>query len=148
MRSAGIVCLVLLACVLAACSSHSRAVESEELVPQDPGDLQGTEWTLVATGDFDAVPASTPLTLEIDDGTASGAGPCNRYRMKFTNRGDDVTTGELASTKVACEPRKMRAEQRFFRDLQAVDTAEEQADRLILTGPNDVRLVFERAGDD
>jgi heat shock protein HslJ len=147
-RGAGLVCLLLLAFVLAGCTAHSRAAESEALLPQDPGDLQGTEWTLVATGDFDAVPASTPLSLHIADRTASGSGPCNRYRMKFTNSGEDVTTGTLASTKVACEPRRMRAEQRFFRDLEAVDTALLEDDQLVLTGPDDVRLVFEPAGDD
>jgi hypothetical protein len=42
----------------------------------------------------------------------------------------------------------MRVEQRFLRDLEAVDTAEKQADRLVLTGPDDVWLSFERIDDD
>ena len=45
-------------------------------------------------------------------------------------------------------PRFARFERRFFRELEAVDTAEKQAQRLVLSGPDDVRLTFERDDDD
>jgi heat shock protein HslJ len=131
---------------LAGCG-HSRSAESEALVPQDPGDLDGTEWVLVATGDTDAVPPSRTVTLNIADGTASGSGPCNPFRVPFSVDGDELTTGPVAATKVACAPRVMRAERRFFRALEKSDTAEIVSDELVLTGPDDVRLAFAPADD-
>jgi heat shock protein HslJ len=85
--------------------------------------------------------------LDIGDGTASGAGPCNQFRLRFTVDGDDLTTGPIAGTKVACAPRIMRAEQRFFRALEKADTAQIESDELVLTGPDDVRLAFAPADD-
>jgi heat shock protein HslJ len=142
---------IVLLLALAACTGHSRDAESIALVPQPPGDLKGTEWLLVATGEVDAVPVGRALTLEFGDGTASGRGPCNTFRMKFVLGGtddEDVTTGPIVSTRIACAPRVLHAEERYLRDLEAVDTAVKQDERLVLTGPNDVRLAFERIDDD
>jgi hypothetical protein len=75
-------------------------VESKTVVPQPPGDLQGTAWKLVAKNDNDAVPPAQRLTLHIDNGRASGRGPCSSYRIPFRNHGhdgEDVTTGRLIS---------------------------------------------------
>jgi heat shock protein HslJ len=134
------------ATALAGCG-HGRSAESEALVPQDPGDLEGSEWLLVATGDTDAVPPSRTVTLNIADGTASGAGPCNQFRLPFSVDGDDLTTGPIAATKVACVRQVMRAERRFFHALVAADTAVIVSGELVLTGPDDVRLVFAPTDD-
>jgi heat shock protein HslJ len=131
---------------LAGCG-HSRSAESEALVPQDPGDLNGTEWVLVAMGDTDAVPPSRTVTLNVAEETASGAGPCNQFRLPFSVDGDELTTGPIAATKVACAPRVMRAERRIFQALEQADTAEIVSDELVLTGPDDVRLAFAPADD-
>jgi heat shock protein HslJ len=101
---------------------------------------------LVATGESDGVADATPLTLDIGGDSASGTGPCNRYRVPFTHDGNDLTTGPLASTKKACAPRLMRAEDRFFRAIETADTVEKEGDRLVLSGDDDDdRLVFARA---
>lgn len=119
-------------------------------MPRSPGKLSGTKWILVATGDFHDVPASTPFTLDIHEGTASGNGPCNQYHLPFTHDGEDVTTGPVASTRVACEPKLHTAEQRYFTKLEKVDTARTEGteDQLVLSGPDDVRLVYDRADKD
>jgi heat shock protein HslJ len=129
-----------------ACGS-GRAVESKALVPRSPGDLVNTRWILVTTGDSDEVPASTPFTLDIADGTASGTGPCNRYQLPFSHEGEDVTTGAVASTRIACAQPLAAAEQRYFQQLEKVDTAQKQGteDQLVLTGPHDIRLAYESA---
>jgi heat shock protein HslJ len=111
------------AALLAGCG-HSRSAESEALVPQDPGDLDGTQWVLVGTGGTDAVPPSRTVTLNIAEGTASGSGPCSQFRLPFSVDGDELTTGPIAATKVACAPRVRRAERRFFQALEKADTAE------------------------
>ena len=139
--------LVATVFVVAACSDHSRAAERDALVPHDPGDLDGTDWVLVATGETDAVPADLRSTLHIGDGTASGRGPCNNYNLTFVVDGNDLTTGDIASTRKACPERVMRAENRYFRALAKADTVEKEANRLVLSGPDDTRLVFVRPGD-
>jgi heat shock protein HslJ len=140
------VAVVVGAAALAGCG-HGRSAESQALVPQDPGDLEGSEWVLVATGDTDAVPPSRTVTLNIADGAASGAGRCNQFRLPFSVDGDDLTTGPIAATKVACVRQVMQAERRFFRALEAADTAVTVSGELVLTGPDDVRLVFAPADD-
>jgi heat shock protein HslJ len=141
-----IVVLVLLLAGATACGP-GRAVESKALVPRDPGTLAGTKWILVATGNSEPVPRSTPFTLDIADRTASGTGPCNRFHLSFTQDGQDIRTGPVASTQVACAPALLAAEHSFFASLESVDTAqkEDTNDELVLTGPHDVRLVFDRA---
>jgi META domain len=57
---------------------------------------------LVATGDTDAVPPSRTVTLNVAEETASGSGPCNQFRLPFSVDGDELTTGPIAATKVAC----------------------------------------------
>jgi heat shock protein HslJ len=140
---------VLLAalCLLAACSDHGRSAESEALVPREPGNLHGTEWVLVATGDSDAVPADLRSTLDIEDATASGRAPCNSYNLAFKVDGTDLVTGEIASTRKACPERVMRAENRYFRALAKADTVKKEDDRLVLSGPDDTRLVYARPDD-
>jgi heat shock protein HslJ len=138
----GVLGLTLLA---AACTSHGRSVESDALVPLDAGDLHDTKWILVATGDSDAVGRRAPLYLAIAADSASGTGPCNRFRLPFRVDGNDVTTGAVATTNKHCGNRVDATEARYFRDLERVDTAEKQFGRLVLTGPHDTRLVFERA---
>ena len=130
--------------VLAACG-HGRALESEALVPQDPGDLEGTSWVLVASGDVEAVPPEGTATLHIGDGTASGAAPCNTFRIPFTVDGDDLTTGPAAATRKECAAAVMSAERSFLEALEVADTVEIVSDRLVVTGPDDGRLVFARS---
>jgi heat shock protein HslJ len=131
---------------VAACGS-GRAVESKALVPRSPGDLDGTHWILVATHDSDPVSASTPFTLDIEKSAASGTGPCNRFHLSFTHDGNDVTTGPVVSTQMACPPAQAAAEHSFFMSLERVDTAEKEdtQDQLVLSGPHDTRLVFDPA---
>lgn len=141
--------VVALALVLAGATAcgPGRAVESKALVPRDPGVLAGTRWILVATGNAEPVPASTPFTLDIAHGAASGTGPCNRFHLSLTQDGQDIATGPVASTQIACAPPLLAAEQRFFAALEAVDTAhkEDTNNELVLSGPHDVRLVFDHA---
>ena len=146
LRPSVFACIALGAIFLAACGS-GRSAERDALIPKDPGNLKGTQWILVETGDSDAVPVSTPFTLTIGEGTASGSGPCNRYHLAFSHDGDDLTTGTVASTQMACAPRLGSAEHRYFRRLEAADTVDLEQERLVLSGPDDVRLVFERADD-
>lgn len=140
---ASLLLLALLTLALTSCGS-GRGEESEAVIPREPGDLAGTQWILVGTGDFDP-PMASDVTLDIADGTASGRGPCNSYNLPFTVDGTDLTTGPIASTKMACEGARNKAEADYFRMLEAVDEVHKEGteDQLVLSGPDDVRLVYE-----
>ena len=141
-RAAGAGLLLLLA-LLAACGS-GRSEEAENLIPHDPGTLAGTSWTLVANDELFKITDANPVTLKIEQGTASGQGPCNSYNLSFVQDGDDITTGPVAGTMMACPQPQMDAEAKYFAALDAVDTATMENDRLVLSGPDDVSLAFAR----
>jgi heat shock protein HslJ len=141
-RAAGAGLVVLLS-LLAACGS-GRSEEADNLIPRDTGTLAGTEWKLVANEELFEITDANPVTLNIEQGTASGRAPCNSYNLSFVQDGDDITTGPVAGTKMACPQDQMDAEAKYFAALDAVDTAALENDRLVLTGPDEVLLVFAR----
>jgi heat shock protein HslJ len=137
--------LIALGCV--ACGS-GRAAESEALVPREVGNLDGSVWMLGLTDDTTNVPTKPPVTIAFADDSASGKGPCNNYNLPFTHDGKKVTTGPIAATKIACSTAVMAAERRYFHALEAVDHADKEMHRLVLTGPGGIRLVYTRVKDD
>ncbi|MGI9042991.1 MAG: META domain-containing protein [Gemmatimonadaceae bacterium] len=76
--------------------------------PPDPGTiLTNTDWVLVALGErtSPAGAGGRPVTLRIETGStavAAGFAGCNRYTGAYTIRGDSITFGPSASTKMAC----------------------------------------------
>ena len=143
MRRAAGAGLLLLLILLAACGS-GRSEEAENLIPRDPETLAGTEWQLVANDELFEISDANPVTLKIEAGTASGQGPCNSYNFSFVQDGEEITTGPVAGTKMACPQDQMDAEAKYFDALDAVDTAKLENDRLVLSGPDDVALTFAR----
>ena len=57
--------------------------------------------------------------------------------------GDSVEIGPLAGTLIACEQPLMDANHAFLAALEAADSIELPDDRLVLTGPDDVRPAFD-----
>jgi heat shock protein HslJ len=132
----------------AACgSSIGKAASPGTTAPSGGSSLNGTHWILVSTHATARVPAATPFTIQFDATTASGAGPCNRYHMPFKLDGDKVTAGPVASTQIACAQPLLTAEQHYFAAIEKVDTAQVQDAQLVLTGPDNTRLVYEKADD-
>lgn len=104
--------------------------------------LPGTEWRLVALG---GVPFTESVTATLtSDGRVTGAAPCNRFTAAYTGRWPDLSFSPVASTRRMCPD--MEAETEFFAVLGRVNRAALGADGLVLTGPDDASLRFERVG--
>lgn len=75
---------------------------------QKPAPLVGQVWELTGYNNgkqaISSVRAGTEITLEFrDDGTLGGSDGCNRYMSGYTLKGDALTIGPLASTRMACK---------------------------------------------
>ncbi|MBP7240659.1 META domain-containing protein [Amaricoccus sp.] len=126
-----------LALALAACAP----VTSDEPAGGPAGwILPGTEWRLVELNG-EPYPARLTATLT-EDGRIAGQGPCNLFNADYEGHWPDLTFRPIATTRMACP--ELAAETAAFAALAAVDHGENGADGLILTGPNQVRLRFER----
>jgi heat shock protein HslJ len=65
--------------------------------------LAGTQWVLSTLGGNTPL-TGTQVTLNFgDDGRVSGTDGCNRFTGAFTESGESLTFGPLASTMMACE---------------------------------------------
>ena len=94
--------------------------------------LVGPAWT-VREIDGAAVPRAAPPTLAFDaKGRVSGRAPCNGFGGSYTLRGDELTFGELALTRMACAPDVMERERGFLALLGAVRRFERTGDSLVL----------------
>ncbi len=83
------------------------AVSATDTAPADspPVDLNGTQWDIIAYGATDkpaSMVAETQPTAEFLDGQVSGTTGCNQYFAPFSQSGDTLTTGPVASTRRAC----------------------------------------------
>lgn len=70
--------------------------------------LAGSEWGLRDTDQFIAFKS---------EGEVSGNGGCNNFFGSYTQTGNSITFGPLASTKKACQG-KMEAEAQFLNSIQ------------------------------
>lgn len=61
----------------------------------------------------------TTLTLGAD-GKVTGTGGCNRYMGMATVKGDAITFGPMAGTRMACTPAVMDQENKFHAALETV----------------------------
>ncbi len=64
--------------------------------------------------------------------TSSGHGGCNRFGGRYTFHGGAIEIGPLFSTKMACAPEVMDAEQGWFHMLENARAAEATSKTLIL----------------
>jgi putative lipoprotein len=66
------------------------------------------------------------------DGIVGGSSGCNRFTGTYTQKGDELTLGPLATTRMACRPEVMELEQQFLAMLGNVRYAEASHLQLIL----------------
>jgi heat shock protein HslJ len=103
-------------------------------------DLAADGWVL----DAEDSSVEGPATLDFhDDDAVSGVGPCNVYRGTFELDDGGLRITHVATTQQACEDPVMAAEDEYLEALAAVrDVDRSDRDRLVLTGPDDVRLAY------
>jgi len=73
--------------------------------------LAGSEWGLAGGGD---------QYIQFREGRAAGHSGCNRFTGSYTQQGESLKFGPLASTKMACAPERMEQERAWFRMLDQV----------------------------
>jgi heat shock protein HslJ len=120
-------------------------------LPSTRVDLEAHDWLLDREDSSLTVDDDTPVTLAIDADVVSGTAPCNTYRGSFDLGADDsVEIGDIAATRMACPEPRLAAEDEFLAALAAADAVEvdvdeegrDDRDRMVLTGPDGVRLAF------
>jgi heat shock protein HslJ len=93
--------------------------------------LAGTEWG------FSEEIGRTAWFIQFgSDGRVSGSTGCNRFSGTYSQDGDALTIGTLATTRRACLPEVMRREQQFLTLLGNVFYAEGTHLKLMLKGPD------------
>jgi heat shock protein HslJ len=66
------------------------------------------------------------------EGQVRGSAGCNTYRGAFTARGETLSIGPLATTRMACSPPVMQQEQAFLQALESATQYRFEANRLVL----------------
>lgn len=97
--------------------------------------LTAHEWVLDHADSSLTSRDTSPVTLRFgDDHTLTGTGPCNSYFGPFSIDGDaTIEVGDLASTRRACAPAVMAAEDEYLVALGSVSTVDAtDRDRLVL----------------
>jgi heat shock protein HslJ len=93
--------------------------------------LAGTEW-----GFSEEIGRTARFIQFGSDGRVSGSTGCNRFSGTYSQDGDALTIGTLATTRRACLPEVMRREQQFLTLLGNVFYAEGTHLKLTLKGPD------------
>jgi heat shock protein HslJ len=127
-------------------------VETLHFVRADQDPLAGTSWRLIdeLPADPDSTPepdgSDHPITLTFEsEGQAVGSGGCNGYSAPYSLNGVNISFGDAASTRMACEGGDtMQREQEFFNALANASQYGLTDDRLYIRYEDSHRLVFER----
>ena len=103
-------------------------------------------WRLTAYGPVDS---TTPAVPDVDaflifgeDGTLAGNTGCNELGGDYTVEGDQITFGQIVSTRIACPDLQMAQEEAMLRVLMETASFNIEGDTLTIT-KNDMVLVFE-----
>ena len=109
-----------------------------------PDTLAGTSWTFVSIGGV-PVASDRPTSLQFDGTRISGSAGCNRFTGDFKSDGATLTTGPMASTRMACPGAGMAQENAFFALMDAPVGLDFASDgTLILTGTGGKTAVLKR----
>jgi putative lipoprotein len=132
--------------LLAVCGTLGATACSANSTPQAPGlSVPPGEWRVVSIG-ATALPTDGSPTLEVADGRVFGHSGCNRYSGSLTINQERLLVGPLISTKMACAPDVMLAEQDLLNALQTVTTASVSEDGLLVLSGEDGPKLSARRG--
>jgi META domain len=126
----------------------------ESFDPADATPIEGTRWTLTGTieaGGTYAVPAGVGAWIQIEDGTLTGSGGCNRIRGQATvtppadRPGAEgiIDVGPLVSTRMACEGDSDQVERHVLQVLHGEVRSFVALSTLVLERDDGLGLVFE-----
>ncbi len=118
------------------------------VAPTPDVDLEGTTWMLDTLIDGEAassVLAGTSPQIVLEAGEMTASDGCNTATGSYEIDDDTLVLGAVRSTLRGCEQGIMRQAQTFNAVLGSEPTISTEGDRLTLTGPDGLALVF-RAG--
>src|SRR5262245_38964136 len=127
------------------------SLSATEGLPSTRADVEARDWVLDGARSSPRTDAGSPVTLSVAGDEISGQAPCNIYRGSVDlGRDGLVEVSDVAVTQMACEQAAMDAETAFLAALEGADHAKVHVDKegrddrdtLVLSGPDDVRLVF------
>ncbi len=103
-------------------------------------------WRLTAYGPVDsptpAVPDVDATLIFGEDGTLAGSTGCNELGGDYMVEGDQITFGQIVSTRIACPVLQMAQEEAMFQVLMETASFKIEGDTLTIT-KNEMVLVFE-----
>ena len=140
--------LLIAALLLAGCATTRSIVTGEEPVPTVA--LEG-RWT-IADVNGGGVIDNAPMDIAFEGGApgapgrVAGRAACNRFTGGWTQAGNAVTPGPLATTRMACPPALMQLEAKTLATLAAVRTvSQERTGAVRLLAPDGRALTLRRA---
>ena len=84
-------------------------------------DLEGAPWRVTHLGRDQAVPDNLEITATFTVNRISGSSGCNRYFATMESSGPyEIMIGPIGSTRMACDPAVLVAEERYLRALEQV----------------------------
>ena len=102
--------------------------------------LAGSDWGPEADGKPDRY-------IQFKESDVAGDGGCNGFGGRYTFDGNAIKIGPLVSTRMACEPGVMDAEQAWFRLLECANSAEATPTTLVLKDGNGTVIATLRRRD-
>lgn len=109
---------------------------------KDP--LSGTAWVMARLNGELPVEGST-LTLSFEDGKLGGSAGCNSFGGEYQVSGEQLTTGEIASTLMACmDDGVMVQESLYLAVLGSAQSFTLTGSELRISTPEGGELVFTR----
>ena len=91
--------------------------------------LSSFEWTVISINENSSFSANPTISLSLNDKTTSGNTGCNNFNGRFTLKGNKISFGQMASTKMFCE--NMDTEDLFFSTLEKVSAYSMENDELV-----------------
>lgn len=76
-------------------------------------------WQVITLGGG-ALPSGAMVTVDFTPPAVSGTTGCNRYTGTYAQKGNDLTFGPAAMTRMACQPQLMDVEAGFAKALGAI----------------------------
>ncbi len=108
--------------------------------------LADTNWTLTELGGAAPAASEKAAGMSFDNaGGVSGSTGCNSFFGPYTLSGQNITFGDLGSTRMACPEPLMQQEQTFFNLMRAVTSYTITDTTLTLLTTDGQSLVFTRA---
>ena len=113
--------MLLLAVFVMSCTKPPSPPDATSSAALDPQVITGREWLLVELeGRADPKGAGgRHVTLRFEEGRAAGFAGCNQYGGSYSVRGDSISFGPAAATRMACSE-GMDVEQAYLSALPRV----------------------------